>query len=126
MNKTEIENMMRAMYNAESAAPSTVGTLSSISSSLPNSLSNPFRQTYPTSSTVADDISTDLWRLRAIAMRMRIPEGNRLPFQHVSTAWTGEKVFVFVVENDKPAVLEDESALFPSDTLITQLRLIQK
>lgn len=77
-------------------------------------------------SQVADDISTDSWRMRALAMRLRISEGHQLPFQHLSTAWTGEKVFVFVVEHDQAVTLEDDANLFPSDVLITQLRLIAK
>lgn len=83
-------------------------------------------RTYNPASQVADDISTDLWRMRALAMRLRISEGHQLPFQHLSTAWTGEKVFVFVVEHDQAVTLEDDANLFPSDVLITQLRLIAK
>lgn len=74
-----------------------------------------------------DDIANDTWRWNALAMRLRI-ETNRanLGFQHLSTAYIGESVFVFVVESDTPVTLTDQAGLFPSDTLITQLRLIQK
>lgn len=115
MNQQEIDQMMRAMNTVNVGNTDMLG-----------SISNPFRQTYPSTMTPAGDISVDSWRMRAIAMRLRIPQGSKHPFQHLSTAWTGEKVFVFVVENDQAVVLEDGSALFPSDTLVTQLRLIQK
>jgi len=74
----------------------------------------------------ADDISTDNWRLYALAMRLRVREGHKLPFQHLSTALAGDKVFVFVVVKDQAVTLEDDHLLFPSDTLITQLRLLQE
>jgi hypothetical protein len=39
---------------------------------------------------------------------------------------TADKVAVFVCNNGSYVVLEDNSDLFPSDTLITQLRMLQK
>lgn len=72
-----------------------------------------------------EDISVESWRMRAIAMRLRVAEGMKLPFQHINTAWAGEKVFVFVVQRGEAVVLTDDSNLFPSDTLITQLRLLE-
>jgi hypothetical protein len=74
----------------------------------------------------AEDISSPAWRKRILGMRLRISEGHKYPFDALETHWAGEKVFLFVVVDAKPVVLEDESALFPSDALITQLRLIQK
>lgn len=74
----------------------------------------------------SDGISSSSYRKKMIGMRLRIPNGSLFPFAHLETHYAGEKVFVFVVVDDKPVVLEDESSLFPSDTLITQLRLIQK
>lgn len=65
-------------------------------------------------------------RMRMLGMRLRVPQGAELPFEHISTALSGETVFVFVLSGGKPAILEDGADLFPSDTLITQLRLIQK
>lgn len=60
-----------------------------------------------------------------IAMRLRIQQGSRIPFDHLNCAYvTPEKVAVFVVQNGQHMVLEDDANLFPSDTLITQLRLI--
>ncbi len=74
----------------------------------------------------AEDISSSGYRKRMIGMRLRVPEGAMFPFGALETHYAGEKVFVFVVVDAKPVVLEDESSLFPSDALITQLRLIQK
>lgn len=66
------------------------------------------------------------YRIQMIAMRMRRREGEKMPFDDLHTSLGKEKVFVFVLQNDKPVVFEDDIGLFPSDTLITQLRLIQK
>jgi hypothetical protein len=62
-------------------------------------------------------------RIAMIEMRLRMPFGAS-GFSHISTAMTEEKVLVFAVVRDQYTVLEDEIGLFPSDALITQLRLI--
>lgn len=72
------------------------------------------------------DIDSENARLEMIAMRLRIPQGQKWPFDYVNTAVGNEKIFVFIVQDDQPVILEDSKALFPSDVLITQLRLIQK
>lgn len=69
-------------------------------------------------------LDSNHWRLKSIAMRMRWTEGMLPPYQKLDTALTGEKVLVWVVVKDESVVLEDERDLFPSDTLITQLRLL--
>ena len=71
-------------------------------------------------------IEDDFGRMRALGMRLHVTDGDSLPFDSIHTSLTKEHVFVFVVANDEPVVLKDERGLFPSDTLITQLRLIQK
>ena len=81
---------------------------------------------YGIESEPAEDISTPRYRNRMIGMRLRVPEGAMFPFDALETHYAGEKVFIFVVVDAKPVVFEDESSLFPSDALITQLRLIQK
>lgn len=51
------------------------------------------------------------------------------PFQFIEAvrAGDGSKVFVFVLTRDgRPVTLEDDSPLFPSDQLITQLRLLEQ
>lgn len=73
-----------------------------------------------------DPLSSDLSRMRMIGMRMRLPEGGSFPFQHISTALGDEKVFVFIVQDNTAVIIEDDRYLFPSDTLVAQLRLIQK
>lgn len=65
-------------------------------------------------------------RKRMIAMRLHIPEGETVPFDFLETHLYKETVFVYVSVDGKNVILEDDAALFPSDTLITQLRLIQK
>jgi hypothetical protein len=72
------------------------------------------------SATVADE----QFRMKAIAMRLRLTQGERFPFEHFSTAHSGEKVFAFLVVKGSPVVLEDESVMFPSDTFMTQLRML--
>ena len=69
-------------------------------------------------------ITSDLHRMRMIMMRLRITEASTLPFQHISTGLGGDHVFVFIVKGGEPITLKDDVALFPSDTLITQLRLL--
>jgi hypothetical protein len=72
------------------------------------------------STTVADE----QFRMKAIAMRLRLTQGERFPFDHFSTAHSGDKVFAFLVVKGSPVVLEDESVMFPSDTFMTQLRML--
>jgi hypothetical protein len=69
-------------------------------------------------------ITSDLHRMRMIMMRLRITEASTIPFQHISTGLGGDHVFVFIVKGGEPITLRDDVALFPSDTLITQLRLL--
>lgn len=64
-------------------------------------------------------------RRLSIAMRLRVSENN-MGFENIHTWMSGETVFVFVVQNGKAVTIEDQAGLFPSDMLITQLRLIQK
>jgi hypothetical protein len=63
-------------------------------------------------------------RNQMIGMRMRIPDGALMPFEFIKTHDTGEKVMVFLVTKGQAVTLEDNSDLFPSDKLITQLRLL--
>jgi len=66
-----------------------------------------------------------------LAMRMKWGSyaennfANRVPFDHVSIHHGKEKVYVFVVTQGRPVTLEDEVRLFPSDTLITQLIMLE-
>lgn len=63
--------------------------------------------------------------MKLLTMRLRIGEGERIPFNHLSIYASNNKAIVFVVGKDeKPLTLEDDPDLFPSDVLITQLRLL--
>lgn len=59
-----------------------------------------------------------------MAMRLRVPEGNRFPADHLSLHVTDKKAFVFLVNKGQATTLEDDPDLFPSDQLITQIRLL--
>lgn len=71
-----------------------------------------------------EPLEDDHWRLKLLGMRLRLSEGQTWPFQHITTALTEEQVLIFLVKNDKGVILEDERGLFPSDALITQLRVL--
>lgn len=63
--------------------------------------------------------------MRLLMMRLRVPEGHIFPLPHVSLYVNSKKAYVFGVnKNEEPFTLEDDPELFPSDLLITQLRLI--
>lgn len=59
-----------------------------------------------------------------IAMRLRLPEGHKFNVDHIHAFLDKEKAFVFIVNKGQSVTIEDEVDLFPSDALITQLRLI--
>ena len=44
---------------------------------------------------------------------------------HTSYEPTAGKIFIFLVNNGKPVVIEDPASLFPSDALIAQLILLK-
>lgn len=62
-----------------------------------------------------------------IGMRLDIPPGPMMGFDsiHVAPMADGKKV-VFLIVNGKPMMIEDDEHLFPSDTLITQLRILRR
>ena len=60
-----------------------------------------------------------------LAGRMRIGDGNRMPFQHISMHITPETAYLFIVSDGGPVIIEDSTNMFPSDNLITQLRLLR-
>jgi hypothetical protein len=65
--------------------------------------------------------------LRMIAMRLRLKDGESMPFQAMNACQKSDGSYiVFVLHKDQPLVLEDSEALFPSDTLISQLHLLLK
>jgi hypothetical protein len=62
-----------------------------------------------------------------IGMRLDIPPGPMMGFDSIHVAPMGDsKKVVFLIVNGKPLMIEDDEHLFPSDTLITQLRLLRR
>ena len=74
-----------------------------------------------------ETLTSESWRRDAINMRLRNTQGS-IPkgLSDLKTSFSADKVFVFIVTGDKAVVLEDEAGMFPSDTLITQIRLLQE
>jgi hypothetical protein len=60
-----------------------------------------------------------------VRMRLRSADGSYFKRWHMHKI-NDEKVIVLVVTDDRHVVLEDEWPLFPSDRLITALRLLEK
>lgn len=82
---------------------------------------------YPISATsIKDPIEYRDWRLQAIHMRMQRGDGTQLPFDGIETLLGDDLVYILIVVNGKGVMLEDDRGLFPSDTLLTQLRLLAK
>jgi hypothetical protein len=51
-------------------------------------------------------------------------EANNPPFDHISIHRNDTTVFVFVVTDKKPITIEDDVSMFPSDSLVTRLRML--
>lgn len=62
--------------------------------------------------------------LRMLAMRFRLQDGQMFPFEFIMPTKSKDKVIVFLVVNGEPTYVEDGADLYPSDALITKLRLI--
>lgn len=71
-------------------------------------------------------LESENYRQRLLYMRLRIPEGSKHPYEYLSSHLSGDKVYVFVVQDGQAVTLEDAATMFPSDQLITQLRLLDK
>lgn len=83
--------------------------------------------TYQTgASQLGNLIEMEPYRMKVLAMRLRLRDGERFPYQFLTTAYANDKVFVFVVQDGQAVTLTDEAPMFPSDQLITQLRLLDK
>jgi len=71
-------------------------------------------------------------RMHWLAIRLRVDarEGYDMAmgFEYLATHYiTGmNEVLIFVVQDQQPVILTDDPALFPSDTLVTALRLLKK
>lgn len=62
--------------------------------------------------------------LRMLAMRLRLHDGQQFPFDFIMPCRSGEKVVLFLIVKGEPTFMEDGMDLYPSDALITKLRLI--
>lgn len=61
-----------------------------------------------------------------ILIRLNITEGEYFPFDHLDAVPISEgKMVVFVVYKGQHTIIEDDAHLFPSDTLIAQLRVLR-
>ncbi len=60
-----------------------------------------------------------------IRMRLRKNVGEKL-FDFIAAHQHADTVFVFIVHDGKNVVIKDNEKLFPSDALITQIRLLQQ
>lgn len=69
-------------------------------------------------------LGTDIGRRSMLAMRLHVTDHTKLPFHYLSTALTNDKVFVFIIIDGQAVTLSDERAIFPSDALVTQVRLL--
>lgn len=58
-------------------------------------------------------------------MRMRLRSARSAFFKHWHAFKDGETVHVMVVNNGQSVLLKDDFSLFPSDQLITALRLLE-
>lgn len=60
-------------------------------------------------------------------MRMNWNGENPKTFEHINIKPLSTKVLVWVITKDfQSVVIEDDPSLYPSDTLITQLRMLEK
>ena len=72
-----------------------------------------------------DPLGSSVQRLKLLSLRLRITEGTfPKSFTDLHTSRDGDTVFVFVTLKGKSVTLEDTAGLFPSDTLVSQIRLL--
>ena len=66
-------------------------------------------------------------KLRSMVLdRMRVSAESALGFHHFECICRDDMVFVTIIpKTGEPAILKDSYGLFPSDQLITQLRIIK-
>lgn len=60
-----------------------------------------------------------------LAVRLDIEPGSTFPFEHCHIVETSTEYHVLIVKNDQAVLLHDDKNLFPSDTLIGKIRLLQ-
>ena len=83
------------------------------------------QKTRPTPAHPQREDSFEQHPISMISMRLHLKSGDYFPLPHIDAYLGPNCAIVFVVTKDhKAVIIEDDSALFPSDTLITQLRLL--
>lgn len=50
----------------------------------------------------------------------------QVPFEHISVHLTKEVAIVFIVSKGEPVTIKDDANIFPSDALVTQLRMLEE
>lgn len=82
-----------------------------------------------------DFMSSNVQPMTLLAMRMGwggyaasvgFGADTQPPFDHVSLHRGKDKVFVFVVVDGQSVTIEDELSMFPSDSLVTKLRMLKE
>ena len=73
----------------------------------------------------SDPIFSREGRLAMLQSRLRTKCVIDMGFDHLDTAYAGDKIFVWLIVKGEPVTLTDEADMFPSDTLITQMRLLK-
>ena len=112
-----------------STFPQTAESLMQTMEEVKRKLDEPFSmpiQNKPTEN-YADSVMARRRRspIEMINMRLHTPEYGRINLNWIDAYVSDTVALVFVVDrHDNPVTLKDDPHLFPSDTLITQLRLL--
>jgi hypothetical protein len=60
-----------------------------------------------------------------LAVRLDLSAGETFPFEHIHIVESSSEICVLIKHQDKIVLLRDDVNLFPSDTLIASIRLLQ-
>ncbi len=94
----------------------------------PKTKSSPMSDNY---TGIEMDVNSGLPTLRALLLlRLRLrsgyfPNGGMaIPFEELVAHQEMEIVHIFFIHKGKPVLMEDDAGLFPSDALVTKMRLL--
>lgn len=62
--------------------------------------------------------------MEMLSMRLFGGRPDPLPFPFAKAHKAGDQVFVFIVKGEEGMMLKDDAKMFPSDGLVTQIRLL--
>lgn len=62
--------------------------------------------------------------LAQLAMRLRWKEYEAPPFNFINVYLSDTSAFIFIAHKGQAIVLEDDPVLYPSDTLVTKIRVL--